>query len=46
MGGVRAAVMMKSVSEPLALVSFLAWYQTPIPPRRPPLSPPRPMMGP
>lgn len=46
MGGVRAVVMMKSVSEPLAFTSFLAWYQTLIPPRRPPRSPPRPMMGP
>ncbi len=42
----RAVVIMKSVSAPLAPTLVLAWYHTPRPPRRPPLSPPKPMMGP
>ena len=45
-GASRGAVMTKSVSSPFTLPSPLVWNQTPRPPRRPPFSPPIPILGP
>ena len=42
----REVVIMKSVSVPLMLSLPLVSNHTPSPPLRPPLSPPRPILGP